>query len=120
MVEKVYNNMKKEKPHYLKHLELNTVKRHPEDLSQHKLFILLTHYYPSTPDKKRQLIKFYVLPDSDMVAVCIEGEGALGNHPERKTIFNIHDMTLTKKIAKGLWNKSIAEGAIVIYPTEWW
>ena len=70
------------------------------DLGQHSVFMLLTEYPPGS-ENKRQLLKFYVSNLSDSVVINIDGE------------FHVRK---TKEDARALWNRSIADGARMIYP----
>lgn len=81
---------------------MNYTKKHVADLGQHSLFILLTEYPPGSQNK-RQLLKFYVSCLSDSVVINIDGE------------FHVRK---TKEDARALWDRSIADGARLIYPTE--
>ena len=81
---------------------MNYTKKHVADLGHHSLFILLTEYPPGS-ENTRQLLKFYVSDLSDSVVINIDGE------------FHVRK---TKEDARALWNRSIADGARLIYPTE--
>ena len=79
---------------------MNYTKKHVADLGQHSLFILLTEYPPGY-ENTRQLLKFYVSCLSDSVVINIDGE------------FHVRK---TKEDARALWDRSVADGARLIYP----
>ena len=80
---------------------MNYTKKHVADLGQHSVFMLLTEYPPGS-QIKRQLLKFYVSCLSDSVVINIDGE------------FHVRK---TKEDARALWDRSIADGARLIYPS---
>ena len=80
---------------------MNYTKKHVADLGQHSVFILLTEYPPNS-QTKRQLLKFYVSCLSDSVVINIDGE------------FHVRK---TKEDARVLWDRTIADGARMIYPS---